>query len=218
MQSGLPTTASPPAQPGAAGAIVPFAAYPVGAGGTVDPDIAYLSARVVPPQNGDVLVIRAKAPTTPSGNKPAPWPAPGDDLRYWSICDDLKQSPIPVVVNRLPDGKVDEGCRYDSQVKLDQNGYYTIVVGTETQSAAIERIPGTTFLPFSAAEPTQLHKLNMRNMLPSPDFHNAIQNVPANGNPSSAAAAMGPYYPRAAFCSLATLANSGPNACLAGTT
>jgi hypothetical protein len=58
----------------------------------------------------------------------------------------------------------------------------------------------------------------MRNMLPNPDFHNAIQNVPANGNPSSAAAAMGPYYPRAAFCLLATLANSGPNACLAGTT
>jgi hypothetical protein len=158
-----------------------------------------------------------KAPTTPSGNKPAPWPARGRDLRYWSICDDLKQSPIPVVVNRLPDGKVDEGCRYDSQVKLDQNGYYTIVVGTETQSAAIERIPGATFLRFSAAEPTQIHKLNMRNMLPNPDFHNAIQNLPAGGNPSSAAAAMGPYYPRTGFCSLATLANSGPNVCLAGT-
>jgi hypothetical protein len=218
MQSGLPTTAVPPVQPGAAGAIVPFAAYPVGAGGTVDPDIAYLSARVVPPQNGDVLVIRAKAPTTPSGNKPAPWPAPRDDLRYWSICDDVKQSPIPVVVNRLPDGKVDEGCRYDSQVNIDRNGYYTIVVGTETQSAAIERIRGTTFLPFSAAEPTQLHKLNMRNMLSNPDFHNAIQNVPANGNPSSAEAVMGPYYPQTAFCSLATLAHGGPNACLPGHT
>jgi hypothetical protein len=216
MRSGLPTTQAPPAQPGAAGAIVPFAAYPVGVGGTVDPDIAYLSARIVPPQNGDVLVIRAKAPTTPSGNNPAPWPAPRDDLRYWSICDDLKPSPVPVVVNRLPDGKVDDGCRYDSQVKVDKNGYYTIVVGTETQSAAIERIPGTSFLPFSAAEPTQLHKLNMRNMLPNPDFHDAIQNVPANGNPSSAEAVMGPYYPRAAFCSLTTLAHSGPNACLAG--
>jgi hypothetical protein len=217
LHSGLPATAVPPAKSGAAGTIVPFAAYPTGTGGTVDPDIAYLSATVVSPQNGDVLVIRAKAPTTPNGNDPAPWPAPGDEVRYWSICDDLRPPPTPVVVNRLPDGKVDDGCRYDSQVTL-QNGYYTIVVGTETQSAAIERIPGATFLPFSAAEPTRVHKLNMRNMLANPDFHNAIQNVPADGNPSSAAAVMGLFYPRAAFCSLATLANSGPNACLQGTT
>jgi hypothetical protein len=218
MDSGLPATADPPAKPGAPGTIIPFAAYPVGAGGTVDPDIAYLSAFAVPPHNGDVLVIRAKAPTTPSGTLPTPWPAPGDELRYWSMCDDLKPSPTPVVVNHLPDGTVDDGCRYDSQVTLDQNGYYTIVVGTETQRAAIERIPGATFLPFAAAEPTQLHKLNIRNMLPNPDFHDAIQNVPADGSPSSAAAVMGPYYPQAAFCSLATLANSGPNACVPGMT
>jgi hypothetical protein len=218
LRSGLPMTAAPRAKPGAAGTIVPFAVEPVGTGGTVDPDIAYLTASVVAPQNGDVLVIRAKAPTTPNGSSPAPWPAPGADVRYWSICDDLQPPPTPVVVNRLPDGKVDEACRYDSQVTLDQDGYYTIVVGTEAQSASIEGIPGATFLPFSTAEPTQLYKLNMRNMLPSPDFHNAIQNVPANGNPSSAAAAMGPYYPRAAFCSLATLASGGANACLAGTT
>ena len=218
MQSGLPPTAAPPAKPGAAGILVPFAVYPAGTGGTVDPDIGYLSAFVVPPQNGDVLVIRAKAPTTPSGTLPTPWPTPGDELRYWSICDDLKPEPTPVVVNRQPHGTVDEGCRYDSQVTLARNGDYTIVVGTEAQRAVIERIPGATFLPFSAAEPTQAHKLNVRNMLPNPDFHNAIQNVPADGNASSAEAVMGPYYPQAAFCSLATLANSGPNACLAGTT
>jgi hypothetical protein len=218
LQSGLPKTAAPPAKPGAAGTIVPFAVYPAGMGGTVDADIAYLSATVVPPQNGDVLVIRGEAPSTPKGNNPAPWPGTSDDLRYWSICDDLRPPPTPVVVNRLPDGKVDEACRYDSQLTLDQDGYYTIVVGTEAQSASIEAIPGATFLPFSTAEPTQLYKLNMRNMLPSPDFHNAIQNVPANGKPSSAAAVMGPYYPRAAFCSLATLASGGANACVAGTT
>jgi len=218
MQSGLPTTASPPAEAGAKGTIVPFAVQPVGPGGTVDPDIAYLSATIVPPQNGDVLVIRAKAPTTPNGTDPTPWPAPGDDLRYWSLCDDLRPSPTPVVVNRLPDGTVDEGCRFDSQVTLDPDGYYTIVVGTETQRAAIQRIPGATFLPFSTDDPTQVHKLNMRNMLANPDFHNAIQNVPADGDPASAAAVMGPYYPRAAFCPLATLASSGPSACLASTT
>jgi hypothetical protein len=218
LQSGLPAIAGPPAKPGAAGRFVPFAAHSAGTGGTVDPDIAYLTATVVPPQNRDVLVIRAKAPTTPSGNSPVPWPAGGTDLRYWSICDDLLPAPTPVVVNRLPDGIVDEGCRYDNQVTLDNSGYYTIVVGTETQRAAIERVSGATFLPFSTAEPTQTHKLNMRNMVSNPEFNNAIQNVPANGKPSSAAAAMGPYYPRAGFCSLATLANRGPDACLSGTT
>jgi hypothetical protein len=38
--------------------------------------------------------------------------------------------------------------------------------------------------------------------------------VAAKWRRASAATVMGPYYPRAAFCSLATLLNSGPNACL----
>ncbi len=88
-------------------------------------------------------------------------------------------------------------------------------MGTEAQRAAIEPIPGATFLPFSAAAPTATYKLNLRNMLPSPAFSHAIQDVPADGNPASAEAAMGPYYPRTGFCSLSTLATSGPDACLA---
>ena len=46
----------------------------------------------------------------------------------------------------------------------------------------------------------------------------AIENVPANQNPVSAAAVMGPYYPRIAFCPLATLARGGPGACGMSTT
>jgi len=199
---------------GAAGTIVPFARDPVGAGGTPDSDIAYLSATVVPPRDGDVLVIRAKAPATPSGTAPTPWPEPGTDLRYWSLCIDLAKPPVPVVVNRLPDGTADYGCRYDSQVALDGSGYYTFVIGKESQRAAIERIPGVTFLPFSAAQPAQRYKLNMRNMLAERDFGEAVQDVPANGRSASAAAVMGPYYPRIASCPLATLAASGPAVCM----
>jgi len=199
---------------GAAGTIVPFARDPVGAGGTPDSDIAYLSATVVPPRNGDVLVIRAKAPATPSGTAPTPWPEPGTDLRYWSLCIDLAKPPVPVVVNRLPGGTADYGCRYDSQVALDGSGYYTFVVGTESQRAAIERIPGVTFLPLSAAQPAQRYKLNLRNMLAERDFGEAVQDVPANGRSASAAAVMGPYYPRIASCPLATLVASGPAVCM----
>jgi hypothetical protein len=136
-------------------------------------------------------------------------------VRYWSLCIDLARPPTPVVVNHLADGKVDYGCRYDSHATLDKDGYYTFVIGTEVQRAAIEHIPGATFLPFSAADkPAQVYKLNMRNMLASPAFAEAIQAVPADGRPASASAVMGQYYPRAAFCSLATLAASGPTACL----
>jgi hypothetical protein len=105
---------------------------------------------VGPPRDGDVLAIRAKAPTVPTG------PAP-----------------------------------------------------------AIERIPGATFIPWSLADPGQPYKIYLRNMLPTPAFAEAIQNVPANGNPASAATVMGPYYPRLGFCSLKILAASGPGACLA---
>ena len=202
------------ATPGEDGTIIPFAKNPVGEGGTPDNDIAYLSASIVPRRNAGVVVVRAKVPTTPSGNAPAPWPQRGTDLRYWSLCIDLAQPSIPVVVNRLSNGTVDYGCRHDNQIPIDRKGYYTFVIGTESQRATIERIPGTTFLPFSATNPTQPYELNLRNMLPEGHFRQAIQNVPANGRSASAAAAMGPYYPRIAFCPLATLAAGGPSACM----
>jgi hypothetical protein len=110
---------------------------------------------------------------------------------------------------------VDYGCRFDHQVALDQDGYYTFVLGTEAQRAAIERTPGVTFLPLSAVDVTQAYKLNLRYMLASPAFAEAVQDVPADGRSASAAAVMGAYYPRVAFCSLATLAASGPPACMA---
>jgi hypothetical protein len=193
--------------------IVPFARQPIGTGGTPDDDIAYLAAKVVPPHTDAVVAIRAKAPTTPSAG-PSPWPAPGADLRYWSLCVDLARFPIPVVANPLPGGMVDYGCRFDHQVALDQDGYYTFVIGAEAQRAAIERIPGVTFLPLSAVDPTQAYKLNLRYMLANPTFAAAVQDVPEDGRSASAATVMGAYYPRVAFCSLAVLTAVGPTACM----
>ena len=179
-------------------------------------DSGYLDAAVSPPGNGDVLVIRGKAPTAPRGDHPSPWPAAGTDMQYWSLCNYPLTAQLSVVANQLPDGAIDYGCRHDSQVTLDRDGYYTFVVGTQAQRAAIDQIPGATFLPFSTAQPATKHLLMLRNMLVNPGFAEAVQNAPANGNPASAAAVMGPYYPRAAICQLATLVSSGPAACLAG--
>jgi len=69
-----------------------------------------------------------------------------------------------------------------TQTVIDRDGYDTFVVGTEDQRQAIARIPGATFLPLSSANRHQPYKINLRNMLPSPRFGEAVQSVPLNGN------------------------------------
>ncbi len=138
-------------------------------------------------------------------------------MRYYSMCVNLDEQPFPVVVNPLPGGKSDYGCRHDSSTRLDGRGYYTYVVGTESQRAAIQAISGVTFLPFSAAQPAAPESLMLRNMVVAPGFAQAIQDVPPGASPATTAAIMGPYYPRAGICALATLASQGPEACLPGT-
>jgi hypothetical protein len=217
LPAGLAQTLSRAAVPAASAATVSFTRTIADTGEFANADSAYLVATVTPPGGDNVVVIRGKAPTSSRGSHPVQWPDPAVDMRYWSMCDNLLSGLRPVVVNQLPDGRTDYGCRYDAETRLDRSGYYTYVVGTESQRAAIDKVPGATFIPFSAADPTTTHLLLLRNMLVSPNFAQAIQNVPANSSAATAAAVMGPYYPRAAICSLATLAAQGPAACLAGT-
>jgi hypothetical protein len=208
---------TPSATTAAAAGSVEFARAAGGSAGYPNADSGYLTALVTPPANGDVVVIQGKAPVASRGNRPSPWPGRGVDVRYWSLCNYPAVPGSPLVVNDLPDGQVDYGCRNDEQTALDRNGYYTYVVGTESQRAAISQIRGATFVPFSTAQPTTAHLLVLRNMLANPDFAEAIQNVPQNGSAASAAQVMGQYYPQAAVCSLATLASGGVGACLGGT-
>jgi hypothetical protein len=204
-----------PAAPAAAAGGVVFSRDPgIKSGVVANADSAYLAASVSPSGNGDVIVIRGKAPTTPGGSRPSPWPARDEDLQYWSMCVALSARPWPVVANPLPGGKTDYGCRHDTQVRLDRHGYYTLVVGTGAQRAAIAEVPGTTFLPFSAAQPTAPQTLFLRDMVASPDFAEAIQNVPLGSDPAATAAIMGPYYPLAGTCSLTVLRHQGASACI----
>jgi hypothetical protein len=216
--SSPPATApGPAAAPPPAGGVV-FAPNPgIGGGIVANADSAYLLATFTPPSNGDVIVIRGKAPTTAIGSYPTPWPAWGEDMRYWSMCVNMNVDPFPVVVNPLPSGKVDYGCRHDTRTRLDWKGYYTYVVGSESQRAAIQEIPGVTFLPFSAAQPAAPESLMLRNMLAVPGFAQAIQNVPPTASAATTAAIMGPYYPLAGSCALTTITSQGPEACLPGT-
>ena len=179
-----------------------------------DGDDAPLVAILLPPGPAAVVVVTAKAPRAPSGSHPVPWPAPGEDLRYWSLCVFVGTVELPLVANRLPNGTIDYGCRDNDATAVDAAGYYFYVIGRESQRAAIARIPHVTFLPFSTAAPTAPYFLYLRNKLASPAFAYAVQRVTHYGSPAAAAAVMGPYYPRAAVCALSTLTAKGPQACL----
>jgi hypothetical protein len=182
--------------------------------GLANADTSYLLAYLARPPAADVVVVTAKAPAFAPGRHPSPWPARGEDVRYWSMCIGLLVRRTPVVANKLPGGGTDYGCRADEATALNAARDYTYVIGSESQRAAISRVPGVTFLPLSAARPAGPYLLALRNVLVSSSFPYSPQGVTQADDPAAAAAVMGPYYPRAAVCRLATLIVNGLRACL----
>ena len=181
--------------------------------GLANTDTAYAWAYLVRPPAPDVVVVTAKAPTFAPGGHPSPWPARGEDVRYWSMCIYVGIRNVPTVANTLPGGGTDYGCRADEATRLNAAGDYTYVIGSESQRAAISRVPGVTFLPLSATQASRVYLLILRNMLVSTSFAHSPQSITQAEDPAAAAAIMGPYYPRAAVCPLATLTAHGPQAC-----
>ena len=181
--------------------------------GVGNADTAYAVAYLIRPPEPDVVVVTAKAPTFAPGSHPSPWPAPADDVRYWSMCILAGTAKLPTVANKLPGGGADYGCRADEATKLNPAGDYTYVIGSESQRAAISRVPGVTFLPFATGQLTPLYLLMLRNMLVSTSFAHSTAGVTRPDDPAAAAAIMGPYYPHSAVCPLATLVAKGPQAC-----
>lgn len=173
-------------------------------------DNAYVSA-LVRPAGDSVVVVRGRAPAAPAGTSPVPWPQEDLQLRYWSLCNNIYRSPWPVVANPLLGGRVEYGCAIDDAVRLDADGAYTFVVGRREQQRAIEAAGGT-YVPWSTTQPRARQVLILRNMLPNSTFGFAVQDVPQDGDPASAATAMGDYYPRAYRCTLDEL-TAGDSAC-----
>jgi hypothetical protein len=181
--------------------------------GLANVDTAYAYAWLVRPPAPDVVVVTAKAPTFAPGSHPSPWPARGKDVRYWSMCIGVGAGKVPTVANNLPGGGTDYGCRADEATRLNAAGDYTYVIGGESQRAAIGRVPGVTFLPFSSGQVSRVYLLILRNTLVSTSFAHSPQGVTRADDPAAAAAVMGPYYPRMAVCPLATLVATGLQAC-----
>ena len=124
---------------------------------------------------GQVAVFRAKLPTTPRTLDGEPVMGTGQ-LRYWSMCTGDA-------------GTQTLGCVVDEQVPVDEDGYYTLVVSTRRDRPAKAKPRcGIVWLPWGA---TPEGLVLMRNMLPAPDFKQAIQNA----TPGTEQATMGAYYP-----------------------
>ena len=179
-----------------------------------NPETGYLVAYMTPLTASQVVVVTGKAPTFPPGAHPSIWPSASDQVRYWSMCVNIGEGTDPVVVNHLPGGRTDLGCRADDATKLSTDGTYTYVIGTEAQRTTIERVAGVTFLPLSLALPaTPLYLLAMRYTLVNPSFGSAPQNVAQTLSAPAAAQTMGAYYPHAQVCSLSVLGAGGASPC-----
>src|ERR1017187_8626690 len=120
---------------------------------------------------------------------------------------------VPTGANTGTGGGIDDGRSINKKTRLNAAGDYTYVIGSESQRAAISRVPGVTFLPLSATQASRVCLLILRNMLVSTSFAHSPQSITQAEDPAAAAAIMGPYYPRAAVCPLATLTAHGPQAC-----
>jgi hypothetical protein len=172
---------------------------PVRSGGQYsNRDVSYLGA-FLNRQFGPVLVLRGKLPTTPETYDREKRMGEGQ-LRYWSICQ-----------NESFATTAGAGCLYDEQVPITKQRRYTIVTSLPADRPAnARRRCGVGFLPWpengdGAGHPDDALLL-IRNMLPSPTFHQAVQDTRV---PGDEAAVMGPYLPTATYMSRAEFEDLG---------
>lgn len=121
-------------------------------------DAVYLGAQQAYDPDS-ILVVSAKAPRVPQ------------DVRYWSLCQNVNEGDLPVV-----------DCLRDSQVGLDQRGYFRIAVVDSSQIPRSEwaAYPDVDFLRWSTATAGPLPDafLIFRNLLPRKGFAGSVARVP----------------------------------------
>ena len=130
----------------------------------------------------EVMVVKGKLPTTPKTLDGEKVMTDGH-LRYWSAC-------IYEGYSQKLASLEHESCLNDETIVTDAEGYYTIAIskaGKRPSNATPEC--GVNWLPMSEngtgygdtveGKTNNVHEsaLIVRNMLPSPDFDQALQNV-----------------------------------------
>ena len=144
-------------------------------------DNVYLSL-LVTRDAGDLVAFRARAPTF--ADTRGATRMPGGQVRYWSICS-----------NDFPTTRY-VACLADEQAAIDAGGYVTVVVSDPAHKPRNLR-PEDNWLPAGAYP--DIFVL-YRQMLPAPDFDQAIARAP---DAAAAPGTMGPYYPDTRVCSTA---------------
>ena len=145
-------------------------------------------------------MLRGKAPTTPKTlNGDAKM---GDgDLRYWSFCSN----------QGFANTRVND-CVHDENVPVGPDGYYTIVVSRKSDRPrnAISQC-GIAWLPMAddgdGAVDADVTVLQLRHMLGTGDFKNAVQAINGHG---SIAKDMGEYFPRGRYISTSAFEIAAP--------
>ncbi len=138
---------------------------------------------------GPVLVLTGKMPKTPRTHRGESRMEKGQ-LRYWSMCQ-----------NESLYTTAGAGCLYDEQVPLTKRRRYTIVTSRSSDRPKNARKRcGVGFIPWPANGDGAGHSddalLLVRNMLPSPGFHRAVQDTRVPGDER---AVMGPYLPTGTY-------------------
>jgi hypothetical protein len=162
-----------------------------------DPDAASLGA-TVNALLGQLVVIQAEMPSFPDTNTGEPAWASGQQVRYWSVCENNGLFAIVVACS----------ADYDS---VQDDGIATFVISSPANRPAnATAADGVNWLPWGSL-PDSL--ILYRQMLASPSFEESIESNMAGGG--SLMMTMGPYYPEIAYCSEATFAAAGAAGCLA---
>ncbi len=138
---------------------------------------------------GPVLVLHGELPVTPQTG-PDVTRMPAGQMRYWSMCQNES-----LYTTR------GAGCVYDSEVPIDSHRRYTIVTSLPSDRPADATAAcGVAWIPWPVRGDGDGHLddglLIVRNMLPSPGFHHAIQDTTVPGDER---AVLGPYYPQGTY-------------------
>lgn len=159
-------------------------------------------------QHGEVLVLRGRIPFTPQTLDGSDTVFKEEQLRYWSMCHYEYYSQ-----------KV-EACLFDEQVQISDDGFFTIVTSrSEDRPDNASEDCGVSFIPwpndgdgFGIVEGRESYAddgyLLVRNMLPAPDFNQAIHNTSVSGNEAEV---LGEYLPKGQYFSKAEFEGLGCN-------
>ena len=146
----------------------------------VNSDNRYIYA-LLSQKPGDLVLMRAKAPTYATGPKAGSDP----QLRHWSICQNAY-----VTVETY-------ACIEDSNATIDKDGFFNIVISVPAKRPA-NAVPSRGFDWLTYGTDQQAAPI-LRHMLASPNFTQSAFAVP-QGQAASAPLIMGDYFPVSTYC------------------